>query len=78
MEPDYIASRSDRTAKTVPLGKKVPFRPCFLAGWLRCGHDEFHIPASHLKLWVFSDVLLYRGSGIHAGLCACREEIEKS
>ena len=30
-----------------------------------------------VKLWVFSDVLLYRGSDSQAGVCACREEMEK-
>ena len=30
------------------------------------------------KLWVFSDVLLYRGSDGQAGVCAYREEMEKS
>ncbi len=78
MKPDYIASRSDRTAKIGPPDEKVPFRPCL---WER-GKDvimmKFIFLPDAAKLWVFSDVLLYRGSNTQAGVCACREEMEKS
>ena len=78
MMPDYIASQSDRTAKIGPPDEKVPFRPCL---WER-GEDVIMIKFIFLpdaaKLWVFSDFLLYRGSYSKAGVCACREEMEKS
>ena len=76
--PDYIVSRSDRTAKIGLPNEKVPFRPCL---WER-GEDVIMIKFIFLpdaaKLWVFSDFLLYRGSDSQASVCACREEMEKS
>ena len=77
-EADYIASWSDRTAKIGPTDKKVPFRPCLWLPDKDVTMMKFIFLPHAVKLWVFFDVLLYRGNVSRPVSALTQIKMEKS